>query len=944
MPSTLKTTRFNPAQTSRKLAAFTAFGTVAAAALAVPSANAAQATHSTTTTSGNFSAATFTNGTPNSTTTGDVAQYNGTAASSLALDTNVTIGQLLTANTGAFALTAVTGSSLTLDNTGGNANIFGLNNSAIGTSSSGTLTVAPAISIANTDLDVGGIAAGAVTINGAITATSTRNLTFRANGTGTITDMGTIGATGSATNVVNASSGTGNKTVLLSGAIGGASGTGAPITISNTATNSGAFNISGVLGASVSSITQNSAGSVMTISGTNNAAGGFAAAGSSGTVTVTAGTLKVGSVNAFGAANALTINGGTFDLGGVSGNIIVGSLTDGGVMTGTLTDSGTSRQLVVNGSTTSTFGGLINAAAGIQTLGTTNLTLTNTNTFTGGTTVGSGTTIKGTNTQAFGSSTAANAITVAAGTLVLANDGTGSNQTIVYGGTANPNGYNVTASTGTIAVQNNGGASTGNTIQLGQLTFGSTGQLNFTSANNYGVYFANGLTEGAGTGTLTVNTNTTPVTVNGIALTAGKSLTVFGTGALTSTGPLTISSGTGTAASFNVGTTTSGGITGNAVLKGTGSTITGGATVSGGSLTLFNSDSLGSANAITLQQASNTLTTSTLNLRSDTDTVYGNNITAISGTPVFNVDQATAENTGHTLTLGTLNTGLSSTPNQAVTFTNGDGYNLDFGAASSIGTATFNNNMTNGTLTLASFTDSATSAQTVTFGGTSATAATTVTGAIAQNGTNALAVRQNGAGLLTLTGTNTYTGTTTITGGTLAVNGSTAAGSAVTVASGATLSGTGTVGGAVSNSGTINTGGVGTVGTLTTGADTFNSGSQFVLDFGNNTVDELISTGLVTGLSNATFMFTQLPSSTGLTNPSYTLVSAGSFSNTNLPTTVNGTPSGYQLQFSGNNLNLVQVAAAPEPSQYAAFAVGLLGLGALIVRARRRQAVAQATS
>ncbi len=195
---------------------------------------------------------------------------------------------------------------------------------------------------------------------------------------------------------------------------------------------------------------------------------------------------------------------------------------------------------------------------------------------------------------------------------------------------------------------------------------------------------------------------------------------------------------------------------------------------------------------------------------------------------------------------------------------------------------------------------------------------------------------KNGAGTLILLGTNTYTGTTTITGGTLAVNGSTATGSAVTVVSGATLSGTGTVGGTVAYSGTINTGGVGTVGTLTTGADTFNSGSQFVLDFGNNTVDELISTGLVTGLSNATFTFTQMPSSTGLTNPSYTLVSAGSFSNTNLPATVNGTPSGYQLQFSGNNLNLVQAAAAPEPSQYAAFGIGLLGLGALVLKARKR--------
>ncbi|MEP6668965.1 MAG: autotransporter-associated beta strand repeat-containing protein [Chthoniobacter sp.] len=85
-----------------------------------------------------------------------------------------------------------------------------------------------------------------------------------------------------------------------------------------------------------------------------------------------------------------------------------------------------------------------------------------------------------------------------------------------------------------------------------------------------------------------------------------------------------------------------------------------------------------------------------------------------------------------------------------------------------------------------------------------------------------------GTALLNLTGSNTYTGATTVNGGTLAVNGSLAAASQVTVNSTATLAGTGTVGGSVtlSGGGILSPGNNG-VGTLTTGALTASSGSQF---------------------------------------------------------------------------------------------------------------------
>ncbi len=200
-----------------------------------------------------------------------------------------------------------------------------------------------------------------------------------------------------------------------------------------------------------------------------------------------------------------------------------------------------------------------------------------------------------------------------------------------------------------------------------------------------------------------------------------------------------------------------------------------------------------------------------------------------------------------------------------------------------------------------------------------------------------------GAATLTLTGANTYQGGTTVSAGTFAVNNTSGSGSGtgtVVISSGATLTGTGTASGAVTDSGTINGGGVGTVGALTTGAETFNTGSSLVFDFGNNAVDSLVSTGIVTGLNNATLTFTPVAGSTGLTQASYTLLSAASFaSGTTLPTSAT-TPAGYQLQLTGTNLDLVQVAAAPEPSQYAAFAIGLLGLGGLALRARRRSLMA----
>jgi len=60
---------------------------------------------------------------------------------------------------------------------------------------------------------------------------------------------------------------------------------------------------------------------------------------------------------------------------------------------------------------------------------------------------------------------------------------------------------------------------------------------------------------------------------------------------------------------------------------------------------------------------------------------------------------------------------------------------------------------------------------------------------------------KQGAGTLSLTGSNSYSGVTTVSAGELKLNGSTGTG-AMTIASAATLSGTGTIGGAATISGT----------------------------------------------------------------------------------------------------------------------------------------------
>lgn len=117
---------------------------------------------------------------------------------------------------------------------------------------------------------------------------------------------------------------------------------------------------------------------------------------------------------------------------------------------------------------------------------------------------------------------------------------------------------------------------------------------------------------------------------------------------------------------------------------------------------------------------------------------------------------------------------------------------------------------------------------------------------------------KTGNGTMSVNGANTYTGTTVVSNGTLLVNGSLASASTVAVAATATLGGTGTLGGSVVLNGSISPG-TNDVGTLTTGAETWNGGANYVYEINSTNAtgsDRLNLTGALTISATAGNRFT----------------------------------------------------------------------------------------
>jgi fibronectin-binding autotransporter adhesin len=185
----------------------------------------------------------------------------------------------------------------------------------------------------------------------------------------------------------------------------------------------------------------------------------------SGAVTVNGGTLQAGNASAFGTTTGVTVNGGTLDLNGFT--LITPTLngTGGNVALGSAT-------LTVNGTTNSTYGGVISGSGSLSKLGTGILTLTGTNSYTGTTNIGGGT-LKldfspagGTTSNIISGSSPLN---MAGGTLqVVGANGEADTQTF--------NGLNVAIGSNTVTATSGTGGSM--TLNLGAITR-SGGVVNF---------------------------------------------------------------------------------------------------------------------------------------------------------------------------------------------------------------------------------------------------------------------------------------------------------------------------------------------------------------------------------------------------------------------------------------------------------------------------------
>jgi autotransporter-associated beta strand protein len=108
----------------------------------------------------------------------------------------------------------------------------------------------------------------------------------------------------------------------------------------------------------------------------------------------------------------------------------------------------------------------------------------------------------------------------------------------------------------------------------------------------------------------------------------------------------------------------------------------------------------------------------------------------------------------------------------------------------------------------------------------------TVSGAIINGSSSGLVIDKDGAGTLTLSGSNTYSGATTVSGGTLLVNG--ALGNTPVSVTGGTLGGTGSIAGTVSVSGSGTTVSPGaSIESLSTGSLAMSAGTVFKFEASN---------------------------------------------------------------------------------------------------------------
>ena len=468
--------------------------------------------------------------------------------------------------------------------------------------------------------------------------------------------------------------------------------------------------------------------------------------------------------------------------------------------------------------------------------GTGTLSLTGTNNYTGGTKISSGTVVIGDGGTLPGPVADNGTLTFdLSGPLTVPGNITGTGNVTQIG-------------TGTTILSGNNTYTGGTTVSAGTLEAGSLNGFSPGSAftvnsildlhgfnNTIGSLTGNGvvLNNGEGAALITVGSDNTSTTFNGVLEdgTSALGLTKTGSGTLTLTGTNFYSDGTnivsGTLQLGNGGTT--GSITGDVVnngilafdrsdtltftgvISGTGevaqigsgttilagdNTYAGGTTISTGTLQLGNGGTTGSITGNVTNNGNLAFD------RSDTLTFAGD----ISGAGSVNqIGSGTIILAGNntytgatTVSAGTLQAGSANGFSQGSAFTVNSildvhGFNSSIGSLSGTGTV-LNNGPAAASLTVGNDNTS------TTFNGTLA------------DGTSILALVKTGTGTLALPGVNTYTGSTTINAGSLIVDGSIASAQTV-VNPGGLLGGHGTIGGNLANNGTV--GQASSAGTLT---------------------------------------------------------------------------------------------------------------------------------
>jgi autotransporter-associated beta strand protein len=523
------------------------------------------------------------------------------------------------------------------------------------------------------------------------------------------------------------------------------------LTVSGTFTMSGGSISGGSISANKFALTAGTIGASLTGSsalrktGTGTLTLNGAANTYSGTTTVTAGTLVIGSASGLPAGQALTVNGGTLNLGGTSAT--VGTVT---VSRGTISNGTVSSDTAYNVS-----GGTISAnltgAAALTKTGAGQVVLSGTNTYSGSTTVRAGTLqgntlsldgpITNNASLVFDQATDGEYTGVIAGTGRLTKTGVGKltlSGLNTYRGVTRVSGgiLAVTASNIQGAIVNNArlefteellGTFNGNISGIGQLTKLGAGVLTLGGANTY-------------TGNTTVSDGTL----------AGSTRSLRGDIALANNSVVNFEqSTTGTYA---------GRMSGTGVLRKTGLgalTITGVNSYTGGTF-VQEGTLIGNANSLQGDILNTAFVTFS---QSGTGTYAG----VMSGTGSL------TKAGGGTLILSGENDYTGGTRVNAGTL-QGDTVSLQ-GEIENNGAVAFNESGTG-----------------------------VYSGSMSGRG----ALRMIGAGTLTLSANNNYTGATTVSAGSLYVEGNqqSATGS-VTVASGATLGGKGIIGGATTINGGI---------------------------------------------------------------------------------------------------------------------------------------------